>query len=144
MEGRFTRWQSITIAQLGYAINLVLSFSVASLGFALSLAKETAQLASNCWAKHLLLFSIVLILFSIGAGLLCVINRLEDFKKTESIARDKERGELPPCEYARRRAETVELGKRTWRLCFWQIRLFCSGLLALVAGFLTLYYRNLV
>src|SRR5258708_23190945 len=67
MEGRFTRWQSITIAQLGYAINLILSFCVASLSFALSLAKNTPQLASNCWAKHLLLFSIVLILLSMGA-----------------------------------------------------------------------------
>src|ERR1700730_13138167 len=113
MEGRFTRWQSITIAQLGYAINLILSFSVASLGFALSLAKDTTQLAGNCWAKHLLLFSIFLILLSIGAGLWCVINRLRDFRKTEGIARDKERGELPPCEYARRKAETDELGRRS-------------------------------
>ncbi|SRR6266851_6207315 len=144
MEGRFTRWQSITIAQLGYAVNLVLSFSVASLGFALSLAKDTTQLVSNCWAKHLLLFSLVLILLSMGAGLWCVINRLTDFRKTESIARDKERGELPQCEYARRKAETDKLGRRTWLLFQWQIGLFSFGILALVAGFLTLYHGNLV
>jgi hypothetical protein len=144
MEGRFTRWQSITIAQLGYSINLVLTFSVASLGFTLSLARSTTQLASNCWAKHLLLVSVVLILLSTGAGLWCVINRLRDFRKTESIARGKERGELPPCEYALRKAETVKLGKRTWLLFWWQIGLFSFGILALVAGFLTLYHGNLV
>src|ERR1700730_7532256 len=116
MEGRFTRWQSITIAQLGYAINLILTFDAASLGFVLSITKDTTQLATNCWARHLLLFSVVLILLSMAAGLWCIINRLIDFRKTESIARDKERGELPACECAIRKAETDKLGKRTWHL----------------------------
>ena len=36
-RGSFVRWQSTTIAQLTYAINLVLAFSIAALGFQVSL-----------------------------------------------------------------------------------------------------------
>jgi hypothetical protein len=143
MEGRFTRWQSITITQLGYAINLFLTFTVASLGFALSIAKDGIEHSPTCWAKHLLLFSIFLFLLSLGSGLGCVINRLCDFRKTESIARDKEKGELLPCEYARRSAETDRLGRCTWKLFHWQIGLFCAGVLTLTVEFLVLYHSNL-
>lgn len=39
-EGSFVRWQATAIAQLGYAVGLILSFAGASLGFALSVVKD--------------------------------------------------------------------------------------------------------
>jgi hypothetical protein len=38
-EGSFVRWQAIALVQLGYAVNLILSFATASLGFALTLPR---------------------------------------------------------------------------------------------------------
>jgi len=142
MEGKFTRWQSITITQLGYAINLVLSFATASLGFSLSLARDSRNLTS-CWGRHLLLIAIAIFMFSIGLGLWCVINRLRDFRKTKDIARDVEQGKLTPAEHERRNAETQRLGESTWLMFWWQIGLFAIGLLSLVAAFLFVYHANL-
>ncbi len=36
-DEKFIRWQGITIAQLSYSINLILTFSVAAIGFGVSL-----------------------------------------------------------------------------------------------------------
>jgi hypothetical protein len=144
MEGRFTRWQSITIAQLGYAINLILGFGTASLGFSLLLAKDGEHISPHCLGRHLLLLAIVTLLASIAFGIWCVINRLRDFRKTKDIARDKELGNLTSCEHERRKAETDRLGDLTWRLFWWQIGLFGSGLGILVVAFLFVYHANLL
>ena len=37
---RFVRWQSITIEQLGYTVNLIPGLAVGSLGFSLTLLKD--------------------------------------------------------------------------------------------------------
>src|SRR5690242_1675012 len=46
-EGSFVRWQKITIAQLGYAINLILGLGTATLGFSFVLLKGD-ELAPGC------------------------------------------------------------------------------------------------
>jgi hypothetical protein len=47
-EGSFVRWQAITIAQLGFTSNLILTLAVAALGFALTLVKDSDVIASCC------------------------------------------------------------------------------------------------
>lgn len=52
-EGSFVRWQAITLTQFGYAVNLILTFAAASLGFALTLVKNQhfapATGGEPCW-----------------------------------------------------------------------------------------------
>ena len=83
------RWQSTTIAQLTYAINLTLTFSVAALGFQVSLllGKEFTPVS---WQKCAFSLSLLLLLASTGFGIGCVINRLRDFRATTHAARLRE------------------------------------------------------
>ena len=82
-KGSFIRWQSITIAQLTYAVNLILGFSVAALAFQVAtLLNENFKPVS--WQKYTFLLSLVILLASVGFGLWCVINRLRDFRATKT------------------------------------------------------------
>jgi hypothetical protein len=142
IQGGFTRWQSITITQLGYAINLILSLATGSLGFSLSLTSREA-LATSCPARRFLLLTVAALLTSVGLGIWCVLNRLHDFRETERIARDKERGNLTEREHNRRKAEADKLGELTWFLFRLQMALFSSGVVTLVVTFALLYHSSL-
>jgi hypothetical protein len=129
-RGSFVRWQSTRITQLTYAINLILSFSVAALGFQVSLllGKEFTPVA---WQKCAFSFSLLLLLASTGIGIWCVINRLRDFRATERAALMREHGssndEIEPY-----RKLYDKLGRRTWCLFWWQIGTFGFGILLAV------------
>src|SRR5437879_3380280 len=90
-KGSFVRWQSITINQLTYAVNLILTFSVATLGFQATLLLGD-QFKPVSWQKCIFSLSLVLLLSSIGLGIWCVINRLRDFRATMKTARLREDG----------------------------------------------------
>lgn len=124
------RWQGHTIKQFGYALNLILGLSVATLGYELShLLDENFKVAG--WQHCLFVISTLSLLLSITVGLWCVVNRLRDFRATTETARKREDGvsnmELQPL-----RALTCTLGKRTWLLLWWQIATFGMGILLLV------------
>lgn len=143
----FVRWQGITITQLGYVINLILTFGTAALGFALTLIKDK-DFAPQNFAKRLLSGSIALLLVSIIFGIVCVVNRLADFRKTTRIARDREqwkRDGLSDTEIDNqlnsRRQTTKTLGKITWWLFWLQIGAFAFGVLSLSSA-LMVYYRD--
>ena len=149
-EGSFVRWQAIAIEQLGYAVGLILSFTGASLGFGLSLLRDPCY-APGCWGKAFMLACFASFLLSLAFGSFCVINRLRDFRKTRSIARDRETWEreknVPNAEIdARlviRREETRRLGERSWWLFWWQIGAFSFGVFALVVAFGVIYHSRL-
>ncbi len=67
-ESSFVRWQGITLTQLGYAVNLILTFATASLGFSLSVIKHESY-TPGCWAKAFMAFSLLMILSSILFGI---------------------------------------------------------------------------
>src|ERR1017187_8550168 len=102
-EGSFVRWQGIAIQQLGYAVGLILGFAGASLGFALSVVKDK-EYCPECWGKAFMLAAVAFLLVSLGLGLWCVINRLNDFRKTKGIVRDREN-------WQRERSEERRVGK---------------------------------
>jgi hypothetical protein len=89
-KGSHVRWQSITIGQLTYAVNLILGLSVAVLGFEISLLLNENFSPGSCLQRVSLFFSLVLLAVSIVFGVLVVINRLTDFRLTTSIARRRE------------------------------------------------------
>lgn len=131
-KGSFTRWQSITIAQLTYAINLVLGFSVAALAFQVTtLLNEKFNPVS--WQKCAFSLSLLILLASVGLGIWCVINRLRDFRATTKVARMREEGKSDE-EMQPHRALYKKLGEKTWGLFWWQIGTFGVGVLLFVLG----------
>jgi hypothetical protein len=143
----FARWQSTTIQQLGYSINLVLALSTASLGFAFTLTRD-GDFAAHCLAKALSSTSLLLFTLSTSLGIAVTLNRLFDFRKTAQIALDRERW----CEQevsvsdidsrlSERRAQVRRLGDRTWWLFYCQIASFGTAVLLLIAG-LGVAYRS--
>jgi hypothetical protein len=124
------RWQARTIEQLGYALNLILSFSVAAIGFEISLILNK-EFERAGWQNWLFIMSMFSLLLSLAVGLLCVVNRLWDFRATTETARKREDGksdlDLQPL-----RKLTRALGKRTWSLFWWQIAAFGFGVLLMV------------
>ena len=129
-RGSFVRWQATTIAQLTYAINLIVSVSVAALGFQVSLllSKEFTPVS---WQKCAFSLSLVLLLASTGLGIWGVINRLRDFRATARAARMREEGRSD-AEIEPYRRLYEKLGRKTWWLFWGQIGTFGFGVLLTV------------
>lgn len=126
------RWQAITIAQLSYAINLILTFSVAGLGFGVTLLLNK-EFNPSQWQSCLFFLSLFLLLISGALGIWCTINRLRDFRATATIAKlkHKEDSEL---ELTTLRTLTSRLGNKTWGIFWWQIGSFSGGIFLLVVS----------
>ncbi len=125
----FIRWQGRTIEQLGYALNVILSLSVATLGFEMSilLSKEFEKFRwQNC-----LFISVAFLILSVALGIFCTINRLRDFRITTDIARKRENDMSDP-KLTPLRKLSCTLGKRTWVLFWSQIMTFGIGVLLLI------------
>ena len=140
-EVSFIRWQSIAINQLGYANGLILTFAAASLGFALGIIKDV-RYVPGCWSKAFMLLSCVSLLLSVSLGLVCIFNRLSDFRLTARIARVRETqerdgavSELNSQSLEELRMKVKKVGENTWRLFLWQLGTFVLGVLALVVAF---------
>ncbi len=131
-KGSFIRWQSITIAQLTYAVNLVLTFSVAVLGFQVTTLLNE-KFVPVSWQKCAFSLSLFLLVVSVGLGIWCVVNRLRDFRATTKVARMREDKKTDE-EMQPYRDLYTRLGKETWALFFWQIGTFGVGTLLLVLG----------
>lgn len=129
-RGSFIRWQSITIAQLTYAVNLILGFSVATLAFQVTLLLNKEFIPVS-WQKCSFSISIMLLLASVALGVWCVINRLRDFRLTTKVARQREKGateeELVPL-----RSIYRAIGRKTWGIFRWQVGTFSLGILLTV------------
>lgn len=133
-KGSFIRWQAITIGQLTYAINLILAFSVATLGFQVTLLLNE-KFTPLSWQKCVFSLSLVLLSISVALGIWVVINRLRDFRVTTKAARKKEGGareeEIEPYRVIYRK-----LGEKTWCLFWWQVSTFGFGALCMVLSVL--------
>jgi len=127
---RFIRWQKIAIDQLGYALNLVLAFTVATLGYWFTLLKDK-EFAPGPSAKCAMLLSLSALLASTISGVVCVLCRLWDFRGTERRA-----GGHPE---APTRDELRGLGRITWRLFYAHLSLFALGVATLAMALLLTY-----
>ena len=125
-KGSFVRWQSITIAQLTYSVNLILGLAVAALGFQVALLLNE-KFDPAGWQKCAFGAAMLTLLLSIGLGIWCVINRLRDFRATTKAARLREDGK-PDVEIQPYRDLHKKLGERTWGLFWWQIGTFGVGI----------------
>lgn len=129
-DEKYIRWQGITITQLSYSINLILTFSVAAIGFAVSLRLNENFKPTSC-QTYAFFLSLILLLVSGALGIWCTINRLRDFRATARITNLK-RKEGNESELTTLRALTNKLGKKTWGIFWWQVGTFCAGIFVLV------------
>ena len=125
-KGSFIRWQSITITQLTYSVNLILGLSVGALGFQLTVLLND-KFIPIAWQKCAFSISMFLLLLSVALGILCVINRLRDFRATSKAARMRE-NKKPNEDIQPYRDLYKKLGKRTWILFWWQVGTFGVGI----------------
>jgi len=126
-DENFIRWQSIAITQLSYSINLILTFSVAAIGFIVSLLLNESFKSSVC-QKHLFILSLIILLLSGALGVWCTINRLMDFRATARITNSK----YNEAELTNLRTLTKRLGEETWGIFWCQIGSFSAGIIILV------------
>jgi hypothetical protein len=141
--GSFQRWQAITIGQLTYAIDLILGFAVAALGFVVTLlldGKFDKTISQPGLSLVTAALAVLLLAVSAGFGIFLVVNRLIDFRTTARIARERQSGTGQLGIADRNRAK--KLGARTWLLFWIQLGSFGVGvILLLVAGILISYLR---
>lgn len=126
----FVRWQAITLSQLSYSINLILTFSVAALGFGVTLALNDGFEPEE-GGLAILALSLLLLLASGAFGIWGTINRLRDFRATTAITRMRDNNEKQE-ETQKLRALARGLGRRTWGIFWWQIGTFSAGILLMV------------
>ena len=138
----FVRWQGKSIDYLSYAINLILGFSIAGLGYCTSLLRDTSFLPSG-WAKALFGISLVLLILASTVGVACILNRLKDFRDTAAIARKKSKKEYDE-ELEELRELVGIISKRTRFLFKWQVCLFGFGVLFLILSLSIAYSAKLV
>ena len=76
----FSRWQDAAREQLGNTVNLVLTLSVASLGFGTNLLFKTEKAATPVvgWARFCVLAAVALLLAAVGVALQVNLSRLKD------------------------------------------------------------------
>jgi hypothetical protein len=140
-KGSFIRWQAINVAQLTYAINLVLTFAVATLGFQVTLlVGEKFSLASS--QKCVFGLSLLTLAFSVLFGLFVVVNRLRAFRATMRAARARENIKVDALQAERELYKRLD--HRTWWLFWWQIGTFAAGIALTIAAVLTIAGQKLL
>ena len=107
---RYQRWREYSITHLTFAINLLLSFGVAGLGFSMHLLTGNEFHVSGA---QTLFFLVALVGFAVSlvCGFSAVLTRQRDFRLTAQTIKEgkaEERDEL--------RGITTKLGKVTFRL----------------------------
>lgn len=121
------RWRQICREQLTYSINLILGFSVATLGFQLSLLISDKFL-DDSWYKVLFLQSILFVFLAVFVGVLVVLCRLTSFRKTAIIVRDRRK--IGQCRIVKSLRDCTDfLDSCTWTLFYLQIAFFGVGIL---------------
>lgn len=132
---KFPRWQKITIDQFGYTLNLILTFTIAALGYWFVLLKDR-DFAPASSAKCIMILSLLALAFSAICGIICAINRLWDFRGTAQRAHDNP--EAPTKEHLDR------LGRITWVLFYLQLSTFTLGVALLAVSLLLTYGGKIV
>ncbi|WP_145927185.1 hypothetical protein [Jeongeupia sp. USM3] len=119
------RWQTVTIGQLTYVINLILGLTVATIGFQVTLLLNKG-FAPVGWQKCTFSLSLLLLSASFALGIAVVVNRLRDFRATMFTAKLREQGAAESA-IEEHRALYQRLGSRTWALFWWQLGTFGIG-----------------
>lgn len=129
------RWRKITIDQLGYALNLTLTFAIAALGYCFALLKDK-DFTPTYPANRTLEVSMVSLAACAVFGFLCAIVRLRDFRGSARRA----------CDHPQKptKQEMRDLDNLVWRLFYAVVVLFGIGVAALAACFVLTYGNKIM
>jgi hypothetical protein len=133
-DDNFQRWQKILIDQLGYALNLVLTLSVAALAYWFQLLRDSDFKPSST-AKVWMIISFSGLALAAGSGLACVLTRLLDFRGTARRARNNPKAPM--------KGTLRLLGATTWTFFSGQLASFAVGIIALAVALLVTYGAKL-
>jgi hypothetical protein len=133
-DDRCQRWRKIAIDQLGYALNLTLTFAIATLGYWFALLKDK-DFTPGPSARCLMVLSLLTLGISSASGFICVVTRLWDFRGTARRACDHP--EAPT------KDELRGLGAAAWVLFYVQLVAFAIGVGSLALTLLLTYGRKL-
>jgi hypothetical protein len=86
-EGAFPRLQERTQTQLGFINSLLVTLAIGVLAFAANASASSTELGRLGWRKWLLFVGLVLLAFSVLAGLRLAFNRLASHRITTRVAR---------------------------------------------------------
>jgi hypothetical protein len=136
----YTRWQGFRIGQLTLCISLLLTFSVAALGFSASLLSQPTYSITNVVAQTCFLLSAIFGIISIAYGLGACLTRLQDFRVTAQVARHRLEKTK---EVEEGREEYKRLGKLTWRRFKTQLRTFSLQIFLLLLSLGITYWPRL-
>jgi hypothetical protein len=120
----YLRLQRLAVDQLGYTINLLLTFSVGVLAFAVKLMMDSKSPfpASAHWMLH---GSSVLMLMCIASGIGANLTRTLDYRYTRRAVRA--RWKCEPVEQDKYHDKADTCGKWTWRFFPTQAATFVLG-----------------
>lgn len=121
---RCQRWRKIAIDQLGYLINLILTFAIAALGYCFVLTPAYS-------AKGAMILSMSALALSASFGFICAVVRLLDFRGTARRA----------CDHPNKATKEAmrDLDNLTWVLFYVQLGTFAIGVGALAFTLLVMY-----
>ncbi len=131
---RCSRWRKIAIDQLGYTLNLILTLTIASLGYGFVLLKDP-DFVPGSTARCAMLLALLLLALSATSAIVCIVNRLRDFRGTARRACDKR--DAPTQD------ELRGLGRLTWDLFYTTVVAFALGVIALAVVLLVTYGSKL-
>lgn len=120
-KSTYDKWENHRIAQLSFINNLVVGLSLALTGYVFNFIKPS-RIIFNSTQKFLFWIGVLLIVVSIVVGVFIAINRLEDFRLTAKIARNRENNNRNGIKADREKVQII--GKKTWNGFVWQIVTF--------------------
>jgi hypothetical protein len=135
---RVVRWDSYRINQFSYTNNLLIGLNLAFLGFFIT--QSGFKICCNCYFLTLQILTGLLLIASFLTGLLTVLNRLQDFRKTAKLTKRRKNKfehdhnikfysdiDTINSDIRTLNSETKKLGILTWSLLKWQIYTFLIG-----------------
>ena len=139
-KSTYGKWENHRIAQLSFINNLIIGLSVALIGYVFEFI-QPSTIVFNCIQKFFFWIGTLLSILSIAIGLFVAINRLEDFRLTAKIARDREKNNRENIQSDRGNAKII--GKKTWNGFIWQIVTFGISFLCFSITILIEYWEKL-
>ena len=133
-KARLRYWQQIAIDQLGYSLNLTVTYTVAALGYWFALLKAS-DFSPCCSAKFFMVCALVDLTASATCGFTCIINRLSDFRGTAKRARGD--ADAPTKEHLQ------GFGKRSWILFHVHLCGFGLGVVCIAVALILTYGHKL-
>jgi hypothetical protein len=130
----FVRWQGRSIQALGKVISLLLTLSLATIGFIISKVLEQHFSFASLSAKRFVVTGGFTLSVAVIFFLFITYNRLLAFKLTTQIARKREKNDLTNIEQLR--ASVKKLDRRTWAFLKFAISLFAFGEALVTVGFI--------